>query len=50
MTKLRGEKAKLKHRPLASTELNMKTLISQPGMKAEVNVVMRPLQDGVNLF
>ncbi|KAF7638642.1 C2 NT-type domain-containing protein [Meloidogyne graminicola] len=47
MTKLRGEKAKLKNRPLASTELNMKTLISQPGMKAEVNVVMRPLQEGI---
>uniref|UniRef100_A0A914L6A0 C2 NT-type domain-containing protein n=1 Tax=Meloidogyne incognita TaxID=6306 RepID=A0A914L6A0_MELIC len=47
MTKLRGEKFKLKQRPLASTELNMKNLISQPGMKAEINVVMRPLQEGI---
>ncbi|CAK5041697.1 unnamed protein product [Meloidogyne enterolobii] len=39
MTKLRGEKFKLKQRPLASTELNMKNLISQPGMKAEINVI-----------
>uniref|UniRef100_A0A915NF26 C2 NT-type domain-containing protein n=1 Tax=Meloidogyne floridensis TaxID=298350 RepID=A0A915NF26_9BILA len=38
MTKLRGEKFKLKQRPLASTELNMKNLISQPGMKAEINI------------
>ena len=47
MTKTKNGKTKHAHKLLASADLNMKTLICQPRKQAEVQLIMRPLDDRI---